>query len=172
MSDAASGQPEAGKTNHIADRTEERQPWELYMLVGGLIGQTALVLLGNQPYVSAWLLALLALGVGQGLLLPSTAAWFGALATVVLWVLFRQAIGIWSSGVLVQSMLEVVGLALNIVLAIRHRQIWRRQQLELQELRVLRQVLVVGEAGTGMLPREVAELRLREEIDRARLFRR
>ncbi|TEU12936.1 MAG: hypothetical protein E3J21_19930 [Anaerolineales bacterium] len=157
---------------HPAANVAERQLWTIYTLIGGTVAQSALVLLGNVPRLSAWLLTLLALGIGQGLLLPSNIGWFGGLAVVVLWVLFRQATGTWVRAELVQSLLESIGLSLNVVLAVRYRQVWQQQQHELQELRALREVLVAGEVGTGLLPREVGELRMLEEVDRARLFRR
>lgn len=148
----------------------ERLVWLLYGLVGAAILQSALALLGNEPTQSVWLLALLATGIGQALLLPSRFAWFGGLAAIVLWVMFRQATGVWIRDELLQSVLEVLGLSLNIVLAVRFRQGWEELQREVQELSALRQVLVAGEAGTGLLPHQVAELRLVEEVERARQF--
>jgi hypothetical protein len=150
----------------------ERPIWLLYALVGVAILQSALVLRGNEPNQSVWLLALLAAGIGQALLLPSRFAWFGGLAAVVLWVMFRQATGVWVRAQLLQGLLEVLGLSLSIVLAVRFRRVWEELQQEVQELVALRQVLVAGEAGTGLLPQQVAELRLLEEVDRARQFRR
>jgi len=150
----------------------EKQLWDLYVLIGGTVVQSVLVLLGNVPRMSAWLLTLLAVGIGQGLLLPSSVGWAGGLTVVVLWVLFRQVAGVWVQAELVQSLLEIVGLSLNVVLAVRYRQAWQQQQHELQELRALREVLVAGDVGTGLLPREVGELRMAEEVDRAMLFRR
>ncbi len=164
-------QPAGGSTHHTLP-FELGQPWELYALIGAVIAESALITLGNLPRMSPWLLALLAAGVGQALLLPATAAWLAGLGVVVAWVLLRQAGGIWIQPELFQSLLEVAGLGLNIVLAIRFRQIWQQQQEELQELRELEGVLVAGEVGTGLLPREVAELRLEEEVDRARQFQR
>ena len=150
----------------------ERQPWELYALVGGVIAQSALVILGNTPHISPWLLMLLAVGVGQALLLPPPVSWLGGLAAAILWVLLRQAAGVWSAAELPQVGLECIGLGVNIALAVRFRQVWQQHQHELLELRALRAVLVAGEVGTGLLPYEVGELRLAEEVDRARLFRR
>ncbi len=40
----------------------ERQPWELYALVGAIIVQCVFTLVGNVPDVAPWLLALLAIG--------------------------------------------------------------------------------------------------------------
>ncbi|MBS1253393.1 MAG: hypothetical protein MAG451_02442 [Anaerolineales bacterium] len=164
----------AGKStdHHRPSPFAVRQPWELYALIGTVIAESALITLGNLPHMSAWLLALLAVGVGQALLLPATAAWLTGLGVVVAWVLLRQAAGIWIQPELFQSLLELAGLSLSVVLAIRFRQIWQHQQEELQELRELEDLLVAGEVGTGLLPREVAELRLEEEIDRARQFQR
>lgn len=149
----------------------QRQPWELYALVGTLIAQTALVIVGNLPSVSLWLLLLLALGLGQALLLPTAAGLLGGLLVVVLWVLLRRATGILVAAELLQSGLEVGGFALNLLLAVGYARVWRRQQNELTELRSLQSVFV-GEAGTGLFPFEVAELRMREEVDRARAFHR
>jgi hypothetical protein len=146
--------------------------WLLYALVGATILQSALVLLGNQVYDSVWLLVILAAGIGQGLLLPSRFAWFGLLAATVLWVMARQVLGIWVQARLLQSMLEVAGLVLSVVLAVRFRRDWEPLKQERQELLSLREILLAGEAGTGLLPRQVAELRLTEEVDRARQFQR
>ncbi len=150
----------------------ERQPWELYALVGGICAQSTLILLGNQPSVATWLLTFLLLAVGQSLLLPSTAGWLGGLAVVVVWVLFRQTTGIWTPDLPVQNLLEVAGLALNVMFTMRYRYVWGRQQQELQELRALRHLLVAGEDSTGLLSHKVAGLRLREEVDRAQRFQR
>jgi hypothetical protein len=146
--------------------------WRLYALVGVTILQSALVLLGNGVNDSVWLLVILAAGIGQGLLLPSRFAWFGLLASTVLWVIARQALGIWVQAHLLQSMLEVAGLVASVVLAVRFRRDWEPMQRDRQELLSLRQILLAGEAGTGLLPRQVAELRLAEEVDRARQFQR
>lgn len=162
----------ASESNRAITPATERQPWELFVLIGGTIAQSALILLGNTPSIAPWLLALLAAGIGQALLLPSTAAWLGGLAVVVLWVFLHRVTGIWLQAELAQRLLEIAGLGLLVALAIRYRKIWQRQQRELHELQELRQVLVAGEVGTGLLPREVGELRMLEEIDRARQFRR
>ena len=150
----------------------DRQPWELYALVGGLVVLTTVVIMGNVPRMAPWLLGLMVLGIGQALLLSPTTGTLGGLAVVVLWTLLRQRTGVWTPAELLQNLQEVIGLTLNLLLTIRYRRIWNQQQQELHELRQLRQVLVAGEAGTGLLALEVAELRLHEEIDRARLFRR
>jgi GGDEF domain-containing protein len=159
-------------TRHPTPATAEWLLWNLYALVGATILQSTLVLLGHEPAQAVWLLVLLAAAVGQGLLLPSRFAWFGALAAVVLWVMFRQATGVWVQAQLLQSMLEIAGLALSVLLAVRLRQVWESLQQSLNDLQILRNMLVAGEAGTGLLPRQVAELRLMEEVDRARQFRR
>jgi hypothetical protein len=161
----------AGST-HPTIPAVEPQPWEMYALIGGIILQSTLVIKGNVPGASPWLLALLAIGLGQALLWPATISRLGGLAVLVLWVLFRQATGIWIKAELDQSLAELVGLGLIIALTIRYRQIWLQQQLELQELRELRQLLYGGEVGMGLLPLDVAELRLLEEVDRASQFRR
>ena len=157
---------------HTAPAATEKLLWMLYALIGAAILQTALVLLDHEPEQAVWLVVLLAAGIGQGLMLPSRFAWFGGLAAVVLWVMFRQATGVWVRAELLQSMLEIAGLALNIVLAVRLRQSWEPLEQDMEELQTLRRLLVAGEAGTGLLPRQVAELRLLEEVDRARQFRR
>lgn len=158
--------------NRPATASTEGVLWLLYALVGATMLQSALVLLGNEVYDSVWLLVILAAGIGQGLLLPSRFAWFGLLAATVLWVMARQVLGIWVQARLLQSMLEVAGLVLSVVLAVRFRHDWEPLQQERQELSSLREILLAGEAGTGLLPRQVAELRLIEEVDRARQFRR
>ncbi|HSJ58035.1 MAG TPA: hypothetical protein VLC95_12685 [Anaerolineae bacterium] len=137
-----------------------------------MILQSALVLLGNEVMRAVVLLFLLAASAGQALLLPSRWAWFGALAVAVAWVVARQAMGTWVRAEVVQSMFELAGLALNLLLAGAFRATWEEWQQERRELLDLRRVLVGGEAGTGLLPIEVAELRLVEEVDRARQFRR
>ena len=109
---------------HTAPATTEKLLWMLYALIGAAILQTALVLLGHEPEQAVWLVVLLAAGIGQGLMLPSRFAWFGGLAAVVLWVMFRQATGVWVRAELLQSMLEIAGLVLNIILAVRLRQNW------------------------------------------------
>jgi hypothetical protein len=146
--------------------------WLLYALVGAAIAQSTLVLLGNEVASAVWLLAILAVGIGQGLLLPSRFAWFGLLAVVVAWVMARQVMGLWLPARLAQSMLEVAGLVLNLGLAMWLRRDWEPLQEERQELFSLRQILLAGEVGTGLLSRQVAELRLAEEVDRARQFQR
>ncbi len=153
---------------HTAPATTEKLLWMLY----AAILQTALVLLDNEPEQAVWLVVLLAAGIGQGLMLPSRFAWFGGLAAVVLWVMFRQTTGVWVRAELLQSMLEIAGLALNIFLAVRLRQSWEPLEQDMEELQTLRRLLVAGEAGTGLLPWQVAELRLLEEVDRAKQFRR
>ena len=160
------GQPQSA-TPHL-----QRQPWELYALVGSLVALSALVITGNVPDVSLWLLALLVLGVGQALLLPPTAGLLGGLLVLVLWVLLRRATGILVRPELLQNALEVLGLTLNLLLAVGYTRVWQRQQRELGELRTLQSVLVAGEVDSGLLSFEVAELRLREELDRAQAFHR
>jgi len=155
-----------------ASASTEQLLWLLYALVGATIAQTTLVLLGNEVNQSIWLLAILAAGIGQALLLPSRFAWFGLLAALVLWVIARQTMDIWVPDQLLQSMLEIAGLILNVALAVWLRRHWEPLQQERQELLSLRQILLAGEAGTGLLPRQVAELRMIEEVDRARQFRR
>ncbi len=150
----------------------ERYLWELYWLIGGVIALTALVLLGNLPRLAAWLLALLALGIGQALIFPSHISFLGGILAVVLWVILRQVTGIWTPESMLQNLLEMVGLSLNIFLAIRFRLVWQNQQDELQELRALKQVMVAEDAGAGLLPSKIADLRIMEELDRARQFHR
>jgi len=152
--------------------SEDRYVWNFFVLIGITILLCALVVMGNTPQMSAWLLALLAIGIGQGLLLPSPISFLIGFITVFLWVLFRQITGVWSQQEFVQGLLEIIGLSVSVFLAIRIRQVWQQQNEELQELRGLRQVLVEGEVGTGLLPYEVANLRLLEEIDRAKMFKR
>jgi len=135
--------------------------WELYALIGAAILSTALILLGNAAPTSLWLLAVLAAAIWQALLLPSAAAWFGALAVLLAWVLARQASGAWAQAEVLQIGLEAAGLAASLFLAARFRRHWEQQQQEMSELRGLRRALVEGEPGTGLLPREVAELAAR-----------
>lgn len=148
----------------------ETSIWLLYAILGLAIFQSALVLLGNTQDQAVWLLVLLAATIGQGLLLPSRFAWFGGLAAVVLWVMARQTLGIWVQSQLVQSMLEVAALVAGLVLVAQFRRRWEQMQTHLDELGSLRDVLIAGEAGSGLLPWEVAELRLKEEVDRAHQF--
>jgi hypothetical protein len=155
-----------------ATATTERLIWTFYAALAAAILQTTLVLLGNEPDQSIWLLVLLALGIGQGLLLPSRFAWFGGLAVVVLWVMYRQATGTWIRAQLLQSTLEVGGLALSLVMIVRVRRGWEPVRRDLEELHSLREVLLAGEQGTGLLAPQVAELRLVEEVERARRFHR
>lgn len=146
-------------------------PWEVYGLVGGLIAHSALILLGNTPALAAWLLTLLAVGVGQALLLPTTAASAGWLATGVGWVLLRQAVGVWEPNLLLQSLAELGFLSLNVALAIQYSKVWQSLRAQLATLRELENVLV-GDGGAGLFSAEVAMLRLKEEVDRALLFQR
>lgn len=169
---AKSSNERVGSSTHSVTVVTERQPWELYALTGAIILESALVITGNVPDASPWLLALMAVGIGQALLWPPKVSWPSGLIILVLWVLFRQATGIWIKAELGQSLTELIGLSLNITLAVRYQQIWQQQQSELQELRELRQLLYAGEMGTGLLPYKVAELRLMEEVGRARQFRR
>lgn len=148
----------------------ERQPWELYVLLGLIIVLTALVVMNNVPSIVPWLLALVAAGVGLVLLLSVTAGALGNLAIVVVWVLLRQTTGVWNADELLQSSVEMIGVALLLGITLRYKQVWQRQQHELAQLRGLQQVLAVGEPGTGILPYDVAMLRLDEEIDRASNF--
>ncbi|MFQ5342314.1 MAG: hypothetical protein ACE5F6_12280 [Anaerolineae bacterium] len=166
------GEHSAEELRSLVAASIEQQMWKLYLLVGIVIAESALIVLGNAPRMSAWLLALLAVGVGQALLMPATVGWLGGLAVVVLWVLLRRATGVWIHAEWVQGILEIIGVGMSVSLAVRFRQDWQEQQHELEELRALRNVLVAGEVGTGLLPREVAELRILEEVDRAKLFRR
>ena len=162
----------AQKRTRFATASIEQLLWLIYALVGATIVQTTLVLLGNEVNHSVWLLPILAAAIGQGLLLPSRFAWFGLLAATVLWVIARQTMDIWVPASLPQSMLEVAGLILNVALAVWLRRDWEPLQQERQDLLSLRRILQAGEAGTGLLPRQVAELRLTEEVDRARQFQR
>jgi hypothetical protein len=150
----------------------ERQPWELYALVACIIAICALIMAGNGLQLSAWLLALLALGIGQALLLPPGVGVLGGLGVAVLWVLLRQAAGVWIQPEVLQSLLELSGVGISVALAVEYRRLWQHQQRELHELRSLQQLFVAGEVGTGLLPLDVAELRLAEEVDRAMSFKR
>lgn len=149
-----------------------RQPWELYALIGTVIALSAFVTLSNISQVSSLLLALLAVAVGQALLLPPTSGVLGGLAAAGLWVLLRRSVGIWTDDVLAQSLSELAGLSVNVALAVRHRAVWQRQQRELEELRSLQQLLIAAEAGTGLLTRQVGDLRIEEEVGRSRQFNR
>jgi hypothetical protein len=169
---SANNENGAQKRTRFATASPEQALWLIYALVGATIAQTTLVLLGNEVHHSVWLLAILAAAIGQGLLLPARFAWFGLLAAAVLWVIARQTMAIWMPARLPQSMLEVAGLILNVALAVWLRRDWEPLQQERQDFLSLRQVLLAGEAGTGLLSRQVAELRLTEEVDRARQFRR
>ncbi len=157
-------------TNGAPKPIDERQPWEIYLLLGLLIVFTTLVVMNNVPHVMPWLLALVAAGVALALLLPPSAGALGGLGVVVFWVLLRQTTGVWTAAYLTQSIVEMIGLALLVGLAVRYKQIWQRQQRLVAQLHSLQQVLVPGEPGTGILPYDVAMLRLNEEIDRASSF--
>lgn len=158
-------------TNSLATY-KERYLWELYLLIGSIIVLVALVMLGNLPRMSAWLLMLLAIGVGQAFIFPATISFLGGLVAVVFWVSVRQVTGIWTLVAMPQNLLEIAGLSLNIILAIRFRKVWQDQQDELKELRALKEIMVSDDVGAGLLPLSVAQLRLLEEIDRARQFHR
>ncbi|PLS77967.1 MAG: hypothetical protein CYG59_21035 [Chloroflexi bacterium] len=157
-------------TNGKPTAVTERQPWELYMLLGGLVVFTTLVVMNNVPPITPLLLTLITVGVGLALLLPLSAGALASLAIVVAWVLLRQTTGIWSAAEIPESIIEMCGIALLLGLAIRYRFVWHRQQQELTQLRELQKVLVAGERGTGILSFDVAMLRLDEELDRASSF--
>lgn len=162
----------SGSTLSVQPPNDFRQPWELYALVGTLITLSAFVTIGNVSQVSPVFLALSAMAVGQALLLAPIGGLLGGLAAAGFWVLFRRTVGIWTGDELAQSLSELFLLSVNVALAIRYRLVWQRQQLELQDLRSLQQLLVAGEVGTGLLPRQVGDLRIQEEVDRSRQFRR
>lgn len=148
----------------------ERQLWLVYALLGSTLITSALVIWGNIPRMSAWLLALLALGIGQGLLLPTAAGAIGGLLVVAAWVLLRQTAGIWQQSELVQSLLELAGLSVSVALAVWFRQTWDRDRKVLRSLQPLRTLVAEHEGVSGMVSRQVAELRLDVELARAQAF--
>lgn len=160
------------KTESKFELGEDSIFWLVFIFSGSIILLCTLVILGNVPQMSVWLLTLLAIGIGQGLLLPSPINSFVGFIIVILWVLFRQIAGVWSQEYFVLGLLETIGLGTSIFLATKIQQKWREQIEEINELRGLRKVLVAGEIGTGLIPFEVADLRLIEEIDRAKMFKR
>lgn len=158
------------KTNQLD--SAERPLWELYFLIAGVVALTTLVTLGNLPRMSTWLLTLLVVGLGQAFLFPVNVSFLGGIIVVVLWITLRQVTGIWTPEEMSQNLLELFGVSLNMFLAIRFRDIWGKQQVELRELRDLKELMVAKDAGAGLLPLEIAELRLLEEIGRAKQFKR
>ncbi|MGB0389300.1 MAG: diguanylate cyclase domain-containing protein, partial [Ardenticatenaceae bacterium] len=149
------------------------QPWELCALSVSIATLGALTMLGDSLTMFGdpltmfghplWLLSLLAIGVAQALLLATPYSLVGGLAVSAAWVLMRQSAGLEPP----QHLLEVLGVMATIAMAIRYRGIWQEERAALQELRALRGLLVDGEAGTGLVSRSVAELRLLEESERA-----
>lgn len=146
--------------------------WTFIVLIALVIATTVFVTFGNLPQMTALLLGLLAVGVGQAILLPPMLASMGALLIIVAWVLLRLVTGIWIEAERAQNIVELGLLTITLLSALRIHILWTKQAQELASLRSLRDVLVADEGGSGLLPREVAELRLQEELGRAKLFRR
>lgn len=150
--------------------SDEQIVWLTFLLAIGLIVQVALVVTNHEPRAATWLLVITMVGIGQALLFPAGVGTLGSLLTVTAWLLFLQATNVWGEQARLGTVLEVTGLSLLLLLALAFRLYRQQEQSELAELRALRQVLVAGEAGTGLFPAEVAVLRLTEEVDRAQTF--
>lgn len=148
------------------------QPWAFYIFMSTVVMQSALIILNNTPQMSPWLLALLIIGVGVSLLLPRILAGLGGFIAVILWIMVRQTSGIWADIHPASNFLEMAGLVTSIILAIRFRLLWQHQQEEMQSLRSLHNMIKGDEDNSGLLPMAVAELRLIEETNRAKIFRR
>lgn len=154
----------------VAGIWSERQLWLVYALLGITMVESALVIWGNLPRTSAWLLMLLALGIGQGLLLPTAAGSLGGLAVAAFWVLFRQGAGIWQRTDLVQSLLELTGLGVSLALAIYYRRAWALDRKHFRSLQPLRTLVADDEGSPGLVSFQVAGMRLQVEMERARAF--
>lgn len=152
--------------------SDEQLQWFAFLIVAGLIVLVAQVVTNHEPRETTWLLVIVMAGVGQALLFPAGVGSLGSLLTVTAWLLFLDATNVWGEHAMLGTVLEVAGLSLLLLLALGFRLVRRQEQAELDELRSLRQVLVAGEAGTGLFPAEVAALRLAEEVDRAQTFQR
>ncbi len=156
--------------DEVAGTRSERQLWLMYALVGMTIVVSALVVWGNVPRMSAWLLVLLAAGIGQAVLLPTVAGCLGGLVVLAAWVLFREQTGTWQLGDSMQPVLELVGLCASVALAIWFRQTWAGDKKHLNSLQPLRTLVADHEGVSGLVSRQVAELRLAVEMERARSF--
>ena len=150
--------------------SDEQIVWLTFLLAVGLIVQVTQVVMNHEPRESTWLLVIMMVGVGQALLFPGGVGMLGSLLTVTAWLLFLQAANVWGEHPRLGTVFEIAGLCLVLLLALAFRLYRQQEQEELGQLRALRQVLVAGEAGTGLFPAEVAALRLTEEVDRARTF--
>lgn len=146
------------------------QPWEVCGVLGGITLLAAATMLGHPFDLSVWLLALLTIGVAQALLFSTPYSLVGGLAVSAAWVLLLQNAGVWVAPQ--QNLLEMAGLVTSIAMAIRYREIWLEQQVQLQELRTLGELLLDGELSSGLVSRSVAELRLLEESARAETSKR
>lgn len=146
------------------------QPWQVCGIVGGITLLVTATMFGHPFELSVWLLALLTIGIAQGLLFSTPYSLVGGLAISAAWVHLLQNAGVWLDPQ--QNLLELAGLVISIAMAIRYRQIWLEEQAQLHELHSLGALLLDGELATGFVSRSVAELRLLEESARAETSKR
>lgn len=144
----------------------------LILLNVGVLMQAFVVLFDNPLPLAAGLLALFAVCIAQALLLPSLVAGGVSLALLAAWIAVRWAAGQWVTSELPTIELEIVLLALNSLLAIRLRQGWEKQRADWTEMESLVRTFQLVEVSAGLLPRDIGELRLNDEINRAADFRR
>lgn len=150
------------------DQFPPRQPWELYALVGLTIVSSVLVLSDAPSEATPWLVVLMALGIGQALLMPATlsvpigggvlAAWMYVAWMLDLWRVDRQVMGV----------AQMAAVGVSIAMAVRFRRMWQQQQDDLSRYHDLRQRILQEGVGAGLCTRGMAELRALAELDRAR----
>jgi hypothetical protein len=144
----------------------------LYGLTALAIAATALITTANPPGLSVWLLALLTAAICQGLLLPLRASLPVGLAIIVAWVLLRQTLGAGTLDEMLVGTAEVLLVAACTTIAARYRVGWRNLQGDMHRLSALAGIVNQTDDGSGLLSRDLGELRLREETDRAQAFQR
>lgn len=126
--------------------------------------------LNTPPTIAPWLIILQMISVIVGVMLSPLIAGMLGFVTLGLWIVARQNSGLWMQAELITTASEISLLTLNLLLAIRYRRLWLSEQKAIGEIRGVYDLLHAGEIGTGLLPYEIGELRLHEEVDRAAYF--
>ncbi|MEM7539564.1 MAG: hypothetical protein AAF639_45830 [Chloroflexota bacterium] len=143
------------------------QPWVLFLLLSSVTVLSTTLVLNYPVAIAIVLCGLLAVGIGQSLLLPKPYNQIGGFLVVSGWILSQQSLGLWQPETVMLNLLYLVGLSTTIVTSIYYRQQWTGERSQLEKLDKLESLLEAGEEGTGIVTRSVAELRLQEEIERA-----
>jgi GGDEF domain-containing protein len=148
--------------------TALRQPWELYVLVGLIITSSLLVLTDISPEGIPWLMVLMAVGIGQALLLPAPLSLVAGGAVLVVWAFVTWQPDLWQIERQMVALAQIAVVALSIGMAARFRRIWQRQQDELSRYHDLRRRILEEGVGAGLCTRGMAELRMAAELEKAR----